>query len=119
MSSLTPSLYDANLHDVSLAELLFLRWETEAQSIKVLWRPDCDDVTCGAGSKTRVFLLRYHILYDGFHSFNYVRMSFAEISKAWLELFLTMGVEIFFKKRSTWENIFLSCVVTERHRFSL
>lgn len=53
----------------------------EGQSIKVLRLPN-SDVTYGATSKTKVLLLRYHVLYDGFPSFDHLRMSFAEISKA-------------------------------------
>lgn len=57
--------------------------------------PDCD-VTCGAGSKTRVLLLRDHVLCDGFHSFDHVGMSFAEISKARVKLATTKSVETVF-----------------------
>lgn len=58
-----------------------MKREVEVKSVKVLKQLN-RDVTFGASCKTRVFLLRYHVLYDGFYSFNYVGMNFAENLKA-------------------------------------
>lgn len=76
----------------------------------MLKQPNCY-VNFGVGSKTRVFLLRYHVLYDGFHSFNYVRMSFAEIPKVRVELSTTKSVETVFYKEILREKYFkVMCV---------
>ena len=95
MSSFTPAIQDANPHNISLEQLLFPKCEIEVQSIKVFRQSACD-VTCGPGSKTRVFYSDLMFYMMDFTVSTMWECLLQRFPKAWLEIFTTISVETFF-----------------------